>query len=183
MSIRILLALIVLTASSAAAAGFGDRGRACYAAAEHGASANQGLKVCSAALRDPRLSVRDRGATLVNRGIIAFRANRLAAAIADYDAALELVPDLAEAAINKGIALVEAGRNAEAVATLTDVLSQAPAPPALAYYTRAMANEALGATRAAYDDYRAAAALAPDWAEPVDQLRRFTVVHGATAVG
>jgi hypothetical protein len=37
--------------------------------------------------------------------------------------------------------------------------------------------------RAAYDDYTAAAALAPDWTEPAEQLRRFTVTRRPTARG
>ncbi len=51
-----------------------------------------------------------------------------------------------------------------------------PARPEVAYYTRAIANEALGRTRAAYDDYRQAAALKPEWSEPKNQLKRFSVV-------
>ena len=51
--------------------------------------------------------------------------------------------------------------------------------PEIAYYTRGIANEALGRTRAAYHDYRQAAALKPEWAEPKNQLKRFTIVGKA----
>ncbi len=157
-------------------------GPACYQAAAFGWPLRQSLEICREALRDPTLSPRDRGATLVNRGIVELHAKRYAAAVADFDAALVVAPDLPAALVNKGTALLEAGRPADAVDVLTAALATSPDLP-VAYYTRAMANEAVGATAAAYDDYRRAAALAPDWAEPVEQLRRFSVARRPTARG
>ena len=184
MSIRaVMVALAVATASSAGAALPGLYAGACYAAAEHGWPVRESLMVCTLALRDRGLSLRDRGATLVNRGIVQYRARQTAAAIADYDKALEVAPGLAEARVNKAIALVGAGRDREAIDLLSAAIADGPAEPEVAYYTRAMANEDLGALRAAYDDYTRAAALAPGWSEPAEQLRRFTVVRRPTALG
>lgn len=154
---------------------------ACFLAAAWNWPTRTSLDVCMAALRDRSLTPCEYGATLVDRGIVAYHARKFSAAIADYDAALAVVPGLAEAMVNKGIALVEAGRDAEAVLVLTAAIDKAPARPKVAFYARAMANETIGATRAAYDDYSRAAALAPDWDEPATQLRRFSVVRRPTA--
>lgn len=51
--------------------------------------------------------------------------------------------------------------------------------PEIAYYTRGVAHEMLGNMRAAYSDYRQAAALKPGWQELLTQLQRFSVVPKA----
>jgi tetratricopeptide (TPR) repeat protein len=48
--------------------------------------------------------------------------------------------------------------------------------PEIAYYSRGVAHEMLGNMRAAYEDYRQAAALKPEWQDPQTQLRRFSVI-------
>ncbi len=151
--------------------------RSCYEAAESGRATYEGYESCDRALSEQALNVRDRAATFVNRGIISMRQRKIAAAIADYEQAIRMKSDLAEAYVNKGIALVHAGgRDSEAVNLISQGLDLNPARPEVAYYTRAIANEALGRTRAAYDDYRQAAALKPEWSEPKNQLKRFSVV-------
>jgi tetratricopeptide (TPR) repeat protein len=156
--------------------------RICYEAAESERATRDGVESCDQALAEQALSVRDRAATYVNRGILGMRQKKHAAAIADYEQAIRLKPDLAEAYVNKGIALVHVGgRDGEAVNFLSRGIDLNPVRPEVAYYTRAVANEALGRTRAAYEDYRQAAALKPDWAEPQKQLQRFSVVSGKPA--
>ncbi len=97
-------------------------------------------------------------------------------AIADFDDALRINDQLAEAYVNKGIALVNLGRDAEAVAAISRALELNIGQPEIAYYTRGVANEMLGNTRAAYYDYRQAATLKPEWQEPRTQLQRFSVI-------
>ncbi|MDO9489892.1 MAG: hypothetical protein Q7J32_16075 [Sphingomonadaceae bacterium] len=151
--------------------------RICYEAAESGRATADGFESCDRALSEQALNVRDRAATFVNRGILNMRERRISDAIADYERAIRLKSDLAEAYVNKGIALVHAGgRDSEAVNLISRGLDLNPVRPEIAYYTRGVANEALGRTRAAYDDYRQAAALKPEWAEPKNQLKRFSVV-------
>ena len=151
--------------------------RSCYEAAESGRASDEGFKTCDRALSEQALNVRDRAATFVNRGILSMRQRKIPAAIADYEQAMRMKSDLAEAYVNKGIALVHAGgRDSEAVTLISRGLDLNPVRPEIAYYTRGIANEALGRTRAAYDDYRQAAALKPDWTEPKKQLERFSVV-------
>lgn len=151
--------------------------RMCYEHSESSGTSLQSISDCDRALKEEALGVRDRAATYVNRGILHMRARRIAVALADYDNAIKVKPDLAEAYVNKGIALVHAGgRDSEAVNAITQGLQLNPIRPEVAYYTRGVAHEMLGNARAAYDDYRQAAALKPEWAEPKAQLKRFSVV-------
>jgi tetratricopeptide (TPR) repeat protein len=151
--------------------------RACFENAQSGVVKDRGLDDCNRALTEEALSSRDRAATLVNRGILYMQAKNLAKAFNDYEAALRVKPDLAEAHVNRGIALVHmGGRDGEAVAAINRGLELNTSHPEIAYYTRGIANELLGNTRAAYNDYRQASTLKPDWADPKTQLERFKVV-------
>ncbi len=154
----------------------GGLGRECYLAAEFKRETGMSLDVCTRALQQETLGPRDRAATLVNRGIIHMQAKNLDRALADYDAALRVDPRLAEAHVNRGIALLyRGGADREAVEALSAGLELRPSRPEIAYYSRAVANEMLGNLRAAYEDYQAAAAARPGWEEPVEQLKRFSV--------
>lgn len=151
--------------------------RLCYEQAEAGRGSDRGTETCDRALVEEALDSRDRAATYVNRGILRMHGKRLNDALRDYEAALRLRPQLAEAHVNRGIALVHVGgRDAEAVAALSEALRLNTTRPEVAFYTRGVAYELLGNARAAYEDYRQAAALKPEWAEPRTQLQRFRVV-------
>lgn len=154
----------------------GGLGRECYLAAEFKRERNMSLDVCTRALEEEQLPRRDRAATLVNRGIVHMHAKDLGRALADYEAAIRLEPRLAEAHVNRGIALLyRGGEDQAAIDALTHGLSLNPVRPEVAYYTRAVAYEVVGNVRAAYDDYQAAAAARPGWEEPIEQLKRFQV--------
>jgi tetratricopeptide (TPR) repeat protein len=160
----------------------GGNARGCYEAAEFNQSVKVGLAVCNAAINEDAMAMGQRASTYVNRGIVHMHARNLTAAIADYDAALRLNANLAEAHVNKGIALVHlGGRDQDAVNSLTKGLEENPSRPEIAYYTRAIAYELIGKTREAYEDYKAAVALKPDWAEASEQLQRYSVVRKPTA--
>ena len=49
------------------------------------------------------------------------------------------------------------------------------------FYSRGIAYELIGMTREAYEDYKSAVTLKPDWAEASAQLQRFSVVRRPTA--
>lgn len=158
--------------------------RGCFDAAERQRSAGPALRICDKALSDDGLSEADRAATLVNRGIVRMQGRRLVEAIADFDTVTAMRPDIAEAWVNKGIALMRMGkREAEAVTALSEGIMRNPLRPEFAYYQRGMANEDLGRVRDAYDDYSRAAALAPDWPDPAAQLQRFRTVRRKTLAG
>jgi tetratricopeptide (TPR) repeat protein len=172
------------TGRGGSSAGNETAAEACFVAASQRRATADGERKCSAALASPALPPGLRAATLVNRGIIALDAGRIDGAVDDFDAAIALAPDNADAHINKGVALVRLeGREKEAVAVLTRALDLEPRRPELAYYHRAIANEALGKLRAAYEDYAIAAQLAPDWPEPAQQLQRFKVIRRKTLTG
>lgn len=182
-AIVIGIALLAGSATQAATSVIGGgQGRECYQAAERNRPSKSGIEVCTMALETEVLTPNDRAATLVNRGIIQMQTKNLTAAIADYDAAIRIRPDTAEAYINKGIALIHlGGQEQAAVAVLTRGLAMNPSRPEVGYYTRAVANEMIGAMREAYDDYKQAAMLKPDWPEPAAQLERFKVVSKPSA--
>jgi tetratricopeptide (TPR) repeat protein len=154
----------------------GGFGRECFLAAEWKRDTRPSLDICTRALTEEALSRRDRAATLVNRGIIHMQARDLPRAIEDYAAAIRLEPRLAEAHVNRGIALLhQGGADADAIAALTQGLRLGPNRPEVALYSRAVAHEIAGNVREAYEDYQAAAAAKPGWGDPVEQLKRFSV--------
>lgn len=183
-----LSALFVLSACATgrhdASSDIETAAQACFLAANQRQASSDGDRRCSKALASPALPPALRAATLVNRGIIALDGGRIAAALDDFDAAIALVPANADAHVNKGVALLRLeGRAADAVTVLTTALDLGPRRPEIAYYHRAIANEALGRVRAAYEDYAVAAQLAPDWPDPAQQLQRFKVIRRKTLAG
>jgi tetratricopeptide (TPR) repeat protein len=158
-----------------------SRARACFEAAKLRRPGPSGLDACGRALDEDGLAAPLQAATYVNRGIIHMQMDSLTAAIADFDSAIALRPETAEAWVNKGIALIRIGDDAEAARLLSHGLDLKPENPAVAHYSRAYAYEGLGRLREAYEDYGRAAALAPDWPDPAEQLRRFKVVRVRTA--
>lgn len=179
------LGLLVAGAAEAAVSTIGGGlGRECYLAAEFNHERSMAIDVCTKALTTEMLKRRDRAATLVNRGIIYMQAREFDKALADYDAALKLEPRLAEAHVNRGIAILYRGGNdREAIAALTRGLELKPSKPEVAYFTRAIAHEVVGDAQAAYLDYQAAATAAPNWEQPVEQLKRFQVRRRPTGNG
>ena len=135
------------------------------------------MEFCNDALSQDSLSLHDEVATRVNRGILKLRRNQIEASIADFDEAMRLDPRQPEAYLNKGAALIRADNPTEALQLFTVALDYHTRRPEIAHFGRAIANETLGNVRAAYEDYRAASELAPNWADPQTELRRFRVVQ------
>jgi tetratricopeptide (TPR) repeat protein len=155
----------------------GGFAHACYQAAEFKRPVKTGLMDCDTALKEETLSPKDRAATHVNRGILHMFERDFDGAIADYDIAIRISPKLAEAYVNKGIAVLHRGSNhGYAVELLSKGLSLDPVRPEVAFYSRGVANEMAGNTREAYYDYNQAAALKPEWEDPQKELKRFKVV-------
>jgi len=169
------------TAGGIRSAAASSRASACLDAARSPQPRRGEVALCTQALERERLSPDLQVATLVNRGIVRMKTQAMGAAMADFDAAIALKPDTAEAWINKGIAHIRSGDDATAAIMLSHGLELGPENPAVAHYSRAYAYEGLGRLREAYEDYGRAAALAPEWPEPGQQLRRFKVVRVRTA--
>jgi len=150
-------------------------GHECFLAARDALLSNQAVALCDQALADADLSRRDRAATLVNRGVLHLRRMENDAALSDFDAAIVWQPQLAEAHVDRGAALVMLNRSDEAVKALDQGLALKPDQPQNGHFIRAVAREKSGDVKGAYEDFRRAAELAPDWARPQHELRRFAV--------
>ena len=151
----------------------------CYQFAEYGGNTTDGITTCSFALEQETLSVRDRAATFVNRGILRARREDAEGALADYNRGLAMDDSLAEGYIDRGAAMIALRRYDDAVADIDKGIGLGTNRPQIAYYDRAIADEALGNIRAAYEDYKKATEIQPDFQLALDQLARFRVVrHG-----
>ena len=174
-------ALLALGAAPAAASvmviGASDA-RLCFEAADSSLMPQvRDMQRCNDALLRNDLSNYETVATHVNRGILRLRRGLIDDAIADFDAAMRLDPNQPEAYLNKGAALIRREDPSEAAQLFTVALEHNTQRPALAHYGRAVAYEALGNIREAYQEYRTASQLAPDWAAPRADLQRFRVVQ------
>jgi tetratricopeptide (TPR) repeat protein len=151
--------------------------RSCFEVAEFGGNANDGIATCTRALDEAALTVRDRAATLVNRGILYARADQTDAAMADYNKGIDLEPSLGEAYVDRGAALIILKQYADALQDIDKGISMGANHLQIAYYDRGIADEALGNVRGAYEDYKKATEIEPDFALASSQLSRFKVVR------
>ena len=151
--------------------------RMCYLSAESRIRPAAGAMAdCDTALAVGTTIPADRVATFVNRGILKLRLGRTDEAIGDFDSAIALDADQAEAYLNKGMAVLRRDSGWEQAVRLFDTaIDKRTRRPEIAYYGRAVANEMGGRITAAYHDYRQASALAPEWSDPKSELARFTV--------
>jgi tetratricopeptide (TPR) repeat protein len=99
-----------------------------------------------------------------NLGFALARAGRTSEAIAQYEAALRLMPDYAEAHNNLGNALEGAGRTSEAIAQLEEALRLKP-DYVKAHINLGNALEGAGRTPEAIAQFEEALRLQPDYAE------------------
>ena len=183
MAIRTIFIGVLLAACAAPAAasvmviGSSDA-RICYESADSPIMPQaRDIRRCDDALAAGNLATYEIVATHVNRGILRLRRGMIDEAIADFDAASAVDPNQPEAYLNKGAALMQRQNATEALQLFTVALEHNTQRPALAHYGRAMANEELGNVREAYEDYRMASRLAPDWREPRADLARFRIVE------
>jgi len=149
----------------------------CFEFAEYGGNATDGILTCDFALEQTTLSVKDRAATFVNRGILRGRKDEADGALADYNKGIALNPSLGEAYVDRGAVMIVLKRYDDALSDLDKGITLGANRPQIAYYDRAIVDEALGNIRAAYEDYKKAAEIQPDFALATEQLARFRVVR------
>jgi tetratricopeptide (TPR) repeat protein len=147
----------------------------CYQAAENGASPADYISYCNQALAGS-LTPADRAATLVNRGVLRLAMNDNDAAAADFNAGLAINANMGEAYVDLGATMIAKKHYAEAIHNIDKGLTLGTKKPHLAYYDRAVADEAVGNLQGAYDDYHHALALKPDFSQASDELTRFKIV-------
>jgi len=151
--------------------------QSCYQAAQFNLDAADGIKTCTIALDEQPLTLHDRASTYVNRGILRTRLAETEGARDDYNMAIRLMPDLAEAYIDRGANFITLKNYTQALADLDKGLALGAKQPEIAYYDRAVVHESLGDIRAAYEDYKKAVAIEPHFALAIEQLQRFKVVR------
>jgi len=151
----------------------------CYQAAEFGGDSTQGVATCTYALDAP-MSTGDRAATYINRGILKARAMDPEGALEDYNHGLSLNNTLGEGYVDRGATLIVLKRYQDALNDINKGIGIGAKRMEIAYYDRAIADEALGDVRGAYLDYRKAVEISPDFPLASEQLARFRVVHKAT---
>ncbi|MEZ6030521.1 MAG: tetratricopeptide repeat protein [Hyphomonadaceae bacterium] len=156
----------------------GGLGQACYEAVEYGqGSATRAIDLCTKALEVETLKRRDRAATYTNRGILFMRQGNNTRAMWDYQRGLDLMPDLQETKINLGAALYNLKRYPEAMTALNEgIVTDDTDAKAVAHYNRGLTHEKLGDLQSAYEDFREALYLDPDFELAAQQMQRFTVV-------
>ena len=137
------------------------------------AARNHAFASCDQALAGT-LAVRDHAATLVNRGILKAAIGEGDAAIADYDAALALEPQFADAYVNRGTALMHADRNDAARADFSRAISLGATTPHLVRISTARLRRK-SLTSPPPIMITNALALAPDFKPAETELARFHV--------
>lgn len=160
----------------------GGLGQACYEAAEDRRVAPmKAMEFCNLALTNETLKRRDKAATYTNRGILHMRMGNNTKAMWDYQKSLGLVPGLKEAKVNLGAALYNLQRYPEALVALNEgVGSESENARIVGYYNRGLTHEKLGNLQSAYEDFRQALKMKPDFEQAQDQIARFTVVPAAS---
>ncbi len=148
--------------------GHGDA-QLCFEGARFGGGGT-GEAACNRALNDVALNRKDRAATLVNRGIIYNRTGRFDAALADFNAALEIDPGLGEAYLNRGNSRFFQKRMEEARADYDRAIELKSRDLHAAYFNRGLAHEVLGDAAAARADFEMALRLKPDFSEAQTRL-------------
>ena len=146
------------------------RAQSCFQSAVSGASNQQAINVCSAAIEGDALRPRDLAATYVNRGIMLSRRGRHEAALRDFDTALEKERALVHALINRGNVLVRLKRFEEAVVDYDRAVFYSEGRDPLVFFNRSLAYEHLGRGAEAREDLVRAVQLDPESALYRDAL-------------
>jgi tetratricopeptide (TPR) repeat protein len=150
--------------------------RNCYEEAEFGGDTATAIETCTSALEMSALAVNERAATYINRGILKSRYDDPNGALADYNQGLQLDPNLGEGYVDRGAVQILFQHYDEALKDINTGIGMGPKKPEIAYYDRAIVDEALGNVRGAYEDYKKAVEIAPDFELAAQELTRFKVV-------
>ena len=177
-----MLATVVLAGHAQAAVTVLGNGvaRSCYESAEFGGNATDGIRTCNNAIEQTALPIKDLAATYINRGILRSRADDTEGALEDYNKGLSLDSALAEGYVDRGAVYIVLRRYDDALADIDRGIALNTNRLQIAYYDRGIVQEALGDIRDAYEDYKKATQIQPDFALAIQQLGRFRVIHKST---
>lgn len=130
---------------------------------------------CNEAILAPSSAAHEVAGSHVNRGVLLLTMLQIDDAKRDFERALEIDQDQAEALVNRGAMAIAEGRAAAGVADLDRAIALGPERPERAYYHRGLGREDLNDIRGAYADYRMALTLNPEMTEAATELSRFQV--------
>jgi tetratricopeptide (TPR) repeat protein len=180
MTIRLIstafAALLFTTGAQAAVSVLGGGpAEMCFQGADTGGDPADYLMYCNQALAGT-LTDTDRAATYINRGVLKLATNSTDSAASDFLAGLKINDKLGEGYVDLAATEITHKKFADAIADINKGLALGTKQPYVAYYDRAMADEALGNLQGAYDDYRQALRIEPDFTLASNELKRFKVV-------
>jgi tetratricopeptide (TPR) repeat protein len=174
---RLLLAAAVISAGSAHAQNMTVFGSSdayeCYQSTTLFGGGADALDQCNKALKFGNLSRSDRAKTLVNRGINLTAESLYDQALADFEEALQLMPDLAEAFVNRGNTFIFKNQFRRAIEEYDRGLELGTKDPHAAYYNRGLAHEALRELDNAFADFLKADGIRPNWRFAVERIERY----------
>ena len=145
----------------------------CYSAAEMAKIADSSRDHCDAALRDRTLTKKDRVATLINRGILLNHQRDYTAALADFEAALELDPSASAAYVNRGNTYFYSRQFDLAIEDYSTSLQMNTRNPHLAHFNRGLVNEIKREGKLAFADFLRANELQPDWEPALTRVQEY----------
>lgn len=156
----------------------GGMAKDCYEAAETTRlTASEAIEVCDNALKFETLTRNDRVSTLINRGILHMRTGNYRYSMNDYETAIRLSPDKAEAYLNMGANYIYQEEYDLAKEVLDKAINLGTDDLFAAYYNRGIANERIGDITSAYWDFRKSLDLNPEFEIAERQLERFIVTE------
>jgi len=178
--ISILLGTLVLNSSvhaeSMQVLGGNSMAMECYrlstVATMTGHSSSADVRVCNQAIRHANLRKRDLIATYINRGILYVAQEDYKRAAKDYNRALGMSDNVAEAYVNRGNLWFMAQRYTEAIADYDKSLELEIGQSHVAYLNKGMAYEILGKFELARENYLAALAKVEEWPIALEKLDR-----------
>ena len=147
----------------------------CYADVKAGRLDHEAQDICTQALSSEPLDNHDLAGTYVNRAAIEFRNKDYAAAHADFQAAMKIMPSLGEAHIGEGAYFVTQEHYAQAEPELSRGIALGVEEPEKGYYYRGVARWGLEDFKGAYLDFKKASELKPSWSLPREQMANFHV--------
>ncbi len=133
------------------------------------------LELCTLAIEAAESSLEQRAGSFNNRGVLKFEQQDYAGALADFDAAVQLLGTLGQAHANRGYVFNAQKRWAEALPAFDQAITLGTDEQPRVYFNRAIAHEELGHAKEAYRDYLKASELQPEWEDPKRELTRFSV--------
>ena len=155
----------------------------CFVMAKAGTDPRGTIATCTMALQEEALDTHARAGTHVNRGVMEVALGRIDEAMADYDEALTLNPDLGDAYVDRGAALIFLKRYDEAMADINKGIGLGQTYEHVGYYNRGVAEYFQGKISESYYDFKKALEIAPEFTQAREQLKNFVVTKVRAPAG